>query len=197
MIEHTPAVLGARPLDGRVDDATLACRIERLRRVETITAAQKLRYVAEIDARGPWWAEGARSTADLLAQRLRLTRGEARAQTDTAIGWRGCRIPPRRSVKARLASGRHRSRLRRQRSCALTCATGSTSSSLPTVAVWTAANSASTSTRGHTVDPDALAGRERRAWATRRLSITAEGPDGVVRGGFELDPVGVATLMTA
>ncbi|MGH8899157.1 MAG: DUF222 domain-containing protein, partial [Egibacteraceae bacterium] len=46
----------------------------------------------------------------------------------------------------------------------------------------------------HTVDPEALAGRERRAWTNRRLSLTADAPDGVVRGGFELDPLGGATL---
>ncbi|MGH8055602.1 MAG: DUF222 domain-containing protein, partial [Stenotrophomonas sp.] len=49
----------------------------------------------------------------------------------------------------------------------------------------------------HTVDPEALAGRERRAWANRRLSMSADTPDGALRGGFELDPLGGATLRTA
>jgi hypothetical protein len=49
----------------------------------------------------------------------------------------------------------------------------------------------------HTVDPEALAGRERRAWANRRLSISTDSLDGIVCGQFALDPVGGATLIAA
>ncbi|MGH8896277.1 MAG: DUF222 domain-containing protein, partial [Egibacteraceae bacterium] len=49
----------------------------------------------------------------------------------------------------------------------------------------------------HTVDPDALAGRERRAWANRRASVTSDGPDGSGRVDARLDPVGTATLTAA
>ncbi|MGH8899983.1 MAG: DUF222 domain-containing protein, partial [Egibacteraceae bacterium] len=86
LIERGMALLGAQPLDSDVDDATLAESVERLHRVETVAAAEKLRRIAEVDVRQAWRAEGARSTADLLARRLRLTRGEARAQADTAVG---------------------------------------------------------------------------------------------------------------
>jgi hypothetical protein len=48
-----------------------------------------------------------------------------------------------------------------------------------------------------THDPDLLAQRERRAWANRRLSVTADTPNGSVQGTFQLDPIGGATLMAA
>ncbi|MGH8888066.1 MAG: DUF222 domain-containing protein, partial [Egibacteraceae bacterium] len=89
LAERALAALGAQPLDGQVDDTTLAESVERLHRLETVVAGEKLRRVAQVDARGAWRAEGARSTADLLARRLRLTRGEARAQADTAVALEG------------------------------------------------------------------------------------------------------------
>jgi Domain of unknown function (DUF222) len=198
LIERVLGVLGARPLDGQIDDAALAASVERLHRLETVVAAEKLRRVAEVDARGVWRAEGARSTAELLAQRLRLTRGEARAQTETAIGLEALPEtaqalregtiglgqaqvavqtakelrPDVREDLDRLVAGDGGQMDRRQLRERVDC--------------WT-----------HTVDPDALAGRERRAWANRRLSVSTDNPDGVVRGGFELDPVGGATLIAA
>ncbi|MGH8887949.1 MAG: DUF222 domain-containing protein, partial [Egibacteraceae bacterium] len=198
LVEQGLAALAGRPLSGAVEDTTLAARVERLHRVETVAAAEKLRCVAEVDARGAWRGEGARSTADLLARRLRLTRGEARAQADTAVGLEGLPEtaaavragtigvgqaqvavqtakelrPDVREDLDRLVAGdgggMDRRRLREH------------------VDAWT-----------HTVDPEALAGRERRAWANRRLSLTTDTPDGALRGGFELDPLGGATLRTA
>jgi hypothetical protein len=47
------------------------------------------------------------------------------------------------------------------------------------------------------VDPDALARRDRRAWANRRLTLHTDSPDGMVCGQFALDPVGGATLIAA
>jgi hypothetical protein len=49
----------------------------------------------------------------------------------------------------------------------------------------------------HTVDPEGLAGRERRTWANRKVFATADTVDGSVRGQFQLDPVGGATLLAA
>ncbi|MGH8887184.1 MAG: hypothetical protein ACRDYX_18825, partial [Egibacteraceae bacterium] len=89
LIEQGLAALAGRPLDAAVEDTDLAERVERLHRLETVVVAEKLRCVAAVDARGVWRAEGARSTADLLARRLRLTRGEARAQAETAVGLEG------------------------------------------------------------------------------------------------------------
>lgn len=58
LIEHHLSVLAARPLGGVVNAAALTDRLERLHRIETISAAEKLRCIAEIDAcqiwRGRW-----------------------------------------------------------------------------------------------------------------------------------------------
>ncbi|MGH8886675.1 MAG: DUF222 domain-containing protein, partial [Egibacteraceae bacterium] len=89
LAERALAALGAQPLSGAVEDAELAESVERLHRLETVVAGEKLRRVAAVDVRQAWRAEGARSTADLLARRLRLTRGEARAQAETAVGLEG------------------------------------------------------------------------------------------------------------
>ncbi|MGH8887789.1 MAG: DUF222 domain-containing protein [Egibacteraceae bacterium] len=198
LAERVLAALGARPLDGQVDDIALAESVERLHRLETVVAGEKLRRVAQVDARGAWRGEGARSTADLLARRLRLTRGEARAQAETAVGLEGLPEtaaavragtiglgqaqvavqtakelrPDVREDLDRLVAGdgggMDRRRLREH------------------VDAWT-----------HTVDPEALAGRERRAWANRRASVTSDGADGSGRVDARLDPVGTATLTAA
>ncbi|MGH8899257.1 MAG: DUF222 domain-containing protein, partial [Egibacteraceae bacterium] len=198
LIERGLALLGAQPLGGDIDDAALAESVERLHRVETVAVAEKLRRVAAVDARGVWRSEGAWSTADLLARRLRLTRGEARAQAETAVGLeslpetaqalRAGTIglgqaqvavqtakelrPDVREELDRLVAGdgggMDRRRLRER------------------VDEWT-----------HTVDPEALGGRERRAWANRRASVTSDGPDGSGRVDARLDPVGTATLTAA
>ncbi|MGH8895421.1 MAG: hypothetical protein ACRDZ4_00005, partial [Egibacteraceae bacterium] len=54
LAERALAVLGARPLDAVMEDAALAESVERLHRLETVAAAEKLRRVAEVDARGVW-----------------------------------------------------------------------------------------------------------------------------------------------
>ncbi|MGH8899376.1 MAG: DUF222 domain-containing protein [Egibacteraceae bacterium] len=198
LAERALAALGARPLDGQVDDTTLAESVERLYRVETVAVAEKLRRVAAVDARGVWRAEGARSTADLLARRLRLTRGEARAQAETAVGLEG--LPETAAAVRAGTIGLGQAQVAVQTAKELRPDVREDLDRLVAgdggeldrrqlrehVDAWT-----------HTVDPDALGGRERRAWANRRLSVTTEAPDGVVRGGFELDVVGGATLMTA
>ena len=83
-IERGLALLAACSLD-EVTNPELTERVQRLHRAETIAAAEKLRCVAEADLRQTWKAEGARSMTNLLARRLRLTRGEARAQAETAL----------------------------------------------------------------------------------------------------------------
>ncbi|MGH8903529.1 MAG: DUF222 domain-containing protein [Egibacteraceae bacterium] len=198
LAEHALATLGARPLDGQIDDAVLADSVERLHRMETIVAAEKLRRIAEIDARSAWRAEGARSTADLLTRRLRLTRGEARAQTETAIGLEGLPALAQALREGKVGLGQAQvatqtaKQLRPDVRDDLDRLVASDGADLDRrqlrerVDEWT-----------NTVDPDALAGRERRAWANRRLSISADGPDGAVRGSFQLDPVGGATLIAA
>jgi NAD-dependent dihydropyrimidine dehydrogenase PreA subunit len=198
LIERGLASLGAQPLGGQVDDPALAESVERLHRLETVVVAEKLRRVAEVDARGVWRAEGARSTTDLLAQRLRLTRGEARVQTETAVGLEGLPETAAALREGKVGLGQAQVAVQtakelrpdvREDLDRLVAGDGGGMDRRQLrehVDSWT-----------HTVDPDALAGRERRAWANRRLSVSTENPDGVVRGGFELDPVGGATLIAA
>jgi hypothetical protein len=102
LVELVASALGrlaAEPLDA-LGDAALAASVSRLQRLETMVAAEKLRRIAEVDAREAWRAEGHRSTADLLAGRLGLTPGEARAQADTATAL--ARLP---RTAARLRAG--------------------------------------------------------------------------------------------
>jgi Tfp pilus assembly protein FimT len=198
LVEHSLAALTSRPLDGTVSDDELAESVGRLHRLETITAAEKLRRIAEVDLRQTWRAEGARSTADLLAQRLKLTQREARAQTETAVGLE--QLPQtaaavrsgeiglgQAEVAARAAADTH-PQVREQLD-GLVAVDGKALDRRQLrehVDAWAA-----------THDPDMLAQRERRAWANRRLSVSADTADGSVQGAFQLDPVGGATLMAA
>lgn len=76
--------LGADPLSSLTDDGALTGSVRELQRIETMISAEKLRRVAEIDERQAHVTQGARTTAELLAGQLGLTRGEARTQADTA-----------------------------------------------------------------------------------------------------------------
>jgi hypothetical protein len=198
LVERGLAALASRPLDGTVDGNELAESVERLHRLETMTAAEKLRRIAEVDLRQTWRAEGARSTADLLAQRLQLTQREAHAQTQTAVGLE--QLPQtaaavrsgqiglgQAEVAARAAADAHPGV--REQLDDLVAAEGKALDRRQLreqVHAWAA-----------THDPDLLAQRERRAWANRRLSVTADTCDGSVQGAFQLDPVGGATLIAA
>ena len=62
---------------------TCAARCAGSKQLSDQLHAQWLRRVAEVDRRGA--QGGARSTPDMLAAELGLTRGEARAETDTAL----------------------------------------------------------------------------------------------------------------
>ena len=92
--------LGRQALSEVADDGALARSVTALHRVETMVAAEKLRRIAEVDARAAYQACGVRSTADLLGG-LGLTRGDARTQVQTATALAAL---PR--VAGRLASGR-------------------------------------------------------------------------------------------
>ena len=73
----------AQPLSGAVDDGELTDSVTALHRLATMVQAEKLRRIAEVEARGAYLGQ-ARSTADLLAQRCQLTRGEALRETSMA-----------------------------------------------------------------------------------------------------------------
>jgi hypothetical protein len=179
-------VLGTRPLSGTVEDDELTGRVERLQRVETVAAAEKLRCIVEVDTRQVWRAEGARSTADLLAQRLRLTRGEAKAQADAAVALESLPATAaavrtgevgigQAQIAARAAADVHPEvREQLDRLVASDGAKLDRRQLREHIDVWTQQS-----------NPDALAQRERRAWANRRVSVTADTPDGSVRGVFQ------------
>ncbi|MGH8909762.1 MAG: DUF222 domain-containing protein [Egibacteraceae bacterium] len=198
LAKQTLTAVGKQPLDVEFGDAELAESVGRLHELETIVAAEKLRRIAEVDVRQAWRGEGARSTADLLARRLRLTRGEARAQTDTAIGLaslpqtaaalRNGEIGLGQAQVATRAATQLRPDVREELDRLVASDGGELDRRQlrERVDAWT-----------HTVDPEALAGRERRAWANRRLSVITDTTDGSVRGRFQLDPVGGATLTAA
>src|SRR5680860_164331 len=70
-------------LSGAVDDGELTDSVTALHRLATMVQAEKLRRIAEVESRGAYLGR-ARSTADLLAQRCQLTRGEALRETAMA-----------------------------------------------------------------------------------------------------------------
>jgi hypothetical protein len=159
---------------------------------------EKLRRIAEIDARRAWRLDGRRSTADLLAGRLGLTPGEARAQADTAtalaqlprtaaslrageLGLGQAQVAARAleqlpahaherldELVAERGGGLDRRRLR------------------DAVDEW-----------AHTVEPERLAEREQRAWARRRLHVRVDDTDGGVVVDGRLDRLGGAKLIAA
>ena len=83
-LDHALEVIGAQVLGGAVSDEALLASIERLARMERRVAAERLRRTGELDARDAAVRLGARTAADLLASALGQTRGEARADTETA-----------------------------------------------------------------------------------------------------------------
>ncbi|MGH8899080.1 MAG: DUF222 domain-containing protein [Egibacteraceae bacterium] len=101
-------------------------------------------------------------------------------------------------MRGRSVWGRRRSRCRRRRSCVQTCGKSWTGSSPATAGGWTRRRLRERVDEWtHTVDPEALGGRERRAWANRRASVTSDGLDGSGCVEARLDPVGIATLTAA
>jgi hypothetical protein len=82
-LDQALTALRAQPLSDAVGDAALTDSVEQLERLERRLHAETVRRVGEVEDRQAF-AGQARSTADLLADRLNLTRGEARAHTDAA-----------------------------------------------------------------------------------------------------------------
>ncbi len=76
--------LRGRVLDAAVDDATLRGSVEALQRCETIAHAEKLRRLAEVEARKAFRAANHRSTPDWFAEIAGLSLPEARRQAATA-----------------------------------------------------------------------------------------------------------------
>ncbi|MGI8575715.1 MAG: DUF222 domain-containing protein [Egibacteraceae bacterium] len=78
--------LGAQVLDGATDDAALRSSIVALHRVESRVHAEKLRRLAELDARRAYYGDAAMTTTAWAKTRLGLTRGEAATLAKTAVG---------------------------------------------------------------------------------------------------------------
>ena len=87
-------------LGAQVDDDALRERVARLQRLESAVHAEKLRSVAEVDARKAFQAVAQRSTPDWLADACGLTANEARQQARTAEAL--SRLP---NTAAKLAQG--------------------------------------------------------------------------------------------
>ncbi len=191
-------VLAGQVLSGAVDDAALAWSVAVLQRLETRVAAEKLRRVAEVDARSAPGPAGRRDSEALLTG-LGLTRGEARVAADTAAG---LRVLPRTAaglaagdvgvgqagVAARAAATVDAGLIGGLDALVADTATAGDRHRLRAeVDRWVAVN-----------DPDGLAGREVTAWRRRTLSITRDsGGDGAVVVTGRLDPVGGAQLHAA
>src|SRR5918998_2188984 len=96
-------VLGAQPLSGAVEDDALTGRAERLHRVETTAAAESCAASPRSTPAKPDGAERRSRPPTCSPVGCRLTRGETRAQTDTALGLkqRRCGQDRRGSVKRR------------------------------------------------------------------------------------------------
>jgi hypothetical protein len=198
LIEQHLAALGAHPLDAEPDDDALAESVERLHRLETMVAAEKLRRIAEVDIRQTWRAQGARSTVELLAQRLQLTRRQARAQAETAVALEGLPATAEAFRAGTIGVGHAHVAARAAKDLR-----PDVREALDGLVASDGAGLNQTQLRDHVdtwtqrVDPDALAERERRLWANRRVSVNRDALDGSVRGQFQLDPVGGATLIAA
>jgi hypothetical protein len=193
---------------GAVDDEELVTLVERLDRLERRLVGERLRAVAEIDARQAHVSAGMRSTADLLAERLSLTPGRARAQRDAAVALaampatakavRTGEVPVTHAeVAARaLADVSANQRFGRTDSVAVAELDAVIAEAGPRldrsalsrrVDDWTAS-----------AHPDRLESRERRAWRRRQARLSHnQGPDHMSVLHAELDGVAGAHLDAA
>jgi hypothetical protein len=189
--------LAAEPLEALGDEA-LAASVSRLQWLETMVAAQKLRRIGDVDARGAWRAEGHRSTVDLLVGRLGLTPGEARAQADTATAL--ARLP---RTAARLRAGELGLGQAHVAARALEQLPAESHGQLDELVAEQGGRLDRRRLRdavdewAHTLAPERLAERERRAWERRRLRVAVDGADGGVVVDGRLDRLGGAKLIAA
>jgi NAD-dependent dihydropyrimidine dehydrogenase PreA subunit len=199
--------LGAQVLGGAVDDEALAASVVRLRRVETRVAAERLRRIGELDARKAFLGR-AGSTADWLAPKLGLSRGQAKGEVDTAGALE--RLPQTaqrlRSGQLGVAQARQAARSLRELDRLGEQGIDVPAGAAEQVDAHTAAAPAGT-TAGqlrrsldeqlHADAPEALAQRERRAHARRRLWLGPPDPDGTRMLEARMDVLGGATLAAA
>jgi hypothetical protein len=208
-VEGTLGRLRALPLDGEGSDAALVGSVERLGRIERMVAAEQLRRIAAVDARGAHESVGAGSTATMLATRLGLTRGEARARTETATALEQLPLTAEQLAAGALGVGQAHTAAQALRD--VTVAAGGDGEEIAWLAgeldrivateedrsdrrrlaerldVWAETN-------GHRT----LADAEQRAWRRRRAWLAApSGPDRMARLTADLPPVQAAKLRAA
>lgn len=199
--------LGAQSLAGGIDDAALAGSVEALQATEARVTGEKLRRIAELDARKAHRGK-AMSTADWLAGRLGLSRGEAKAQTEAATALERLPRTADRLRRGELGVGQARQAARGLADLDRLADAGE---DIPADAAarlddHVATHGPGTTTGAlrrsideylHSHTPDALAERERRAHTNRRLWVGPAGPDGTAPIEGRLDMLGRAAVIAA
>lgn len=206
-VERSLAALGTEVLGGAVTDEALEDTVRRLARVTAMAQAEKLRRVAEINDRRVD-THPSRQATRLMGVQPGLSRSEARAEAATARALR--RLPKTASA---FADGRLTQSQAREaaRGLADLDSLAEQGVDLPDDAAGTLDDLVVTqppdADRGqirravdewaHQLSGKALADRERRAHANRRLWIGPAGPDGTAPIEGRLDVLGRATLAAA
>jgi hypothetical protein len=97
LVTQILTALGTHPLDGDLADEVLAASVARLHEVETMAAAEKLRRIAEVDARQAWAGGGRtldrRLVGPAVAANPRRRHGP---RPKPRSAWRHCPRPRRR-----------------------------------------------------------------------------------------------------
>jgi len=199
--------LGAQVLDGAVGDDALTSSVQALHRLERRVAGEKLRRIAELDQRKAHTGK-APCTADWLAQKLQLGRGEAKGQTDAAAALARLPKTARKLRDGDLGLGQAR---QAARSLSELDRLADAGLAVPPDAASTlddhVASEGPEATAGQlrqSIDahvaaatPDVLARREARAHTRRRLWLGSPGADGTTPIEGCLDVRGAATLLAA
>ncbi|HVM13149.1 MAG TPA: DUF222 domain-containing protein, partial [Egibacteraceae bacterium] len=199
--------LGAQVLDGAVGDDALTASVQALHRVERRVAGEKLRRIGELDQRKAYTGKGP-CTADWLAQKLQLGRGEAKGHTEAAAALERLPKTAKKLRDGDLGLGQAR---QAARSLSELDRLADAGLAVPPDAASTlddhVASEGPTQTAGQlrqSIDahvaaatPDVLARREARAHARRRLWLGSPGADGTTPIEGCLDVRGAATLLAA
>lgn len=205
-LDRTVGALGAQPLSEAVDAAGLTDSVAQLERLERRLHAEKVRRIGEIEARQAFAGE-ARSTVELLADRLALTRGEARAHTEAAAALGALPQTAALAADGKLGLGQLHQAARGLGELARHTddADGTADAALHGLdeLVATAGPQQNRSQLRQRIDaylddtvPEALRDREQRAWQRRRLTWHT-GRDGLLHLDGRLDPTSGAHLTAA
>jgi hypothetical protein len=184
-----------RRAPSEVGDGALVAGVEALHRAQTRVWAEQGRWMREADQRRTFLRDGHRSTGDQLAERLHLSKGQGRAEAETALALAA--LP---STAARVAAGEVGVEQARVAARALH----------ETPEAQRAGLDALVAERGAQVDarqlrdeveawqakyvPESLQDRERRARTLRSLRVWKT-KDGMGAGAWRLDPASHARVV--